>query len=387
MKTVPWCPRRARDRLARVYGLNPFVTLLGPHLAPELVSSAALDDVAGAAAVLPARLAQGMFGLEVRLGDEPAAADFAVAARPGQGDFDALSRTVPEPDLRGNPGWAALARLASAWQSPESALHGALGAVWLEMDVSQGLRDPSLFFSPLTRGPGGAQVPAQAARIAAEGLEILLGEGLDPAIRRTLERCFAALPWGAAMVQAGVMTSRPDRSVRLCARLPSPETAVSYLDAIGYSGDTAQVAEVAGWPGSSSGYRALSLEIGVGVAPRIGVEHGASGGVEPRWPDLLEELRRHGVCTAAKSRALLAFPGQEGSDERPNDWPENVRSALSLLPGTASALVRRLHHVKVVCGDGSPLTAKAYLAAHHVWLRPVAEDGVTARGSGRESLS
>ena len=104
--------------------------------------------------------------------------------------------------------------------------------------------------------------------------------------------------------------------------------------------------------------------------PRVGVEYfpGSRAANLPRWRELAGALAERGLSTPEKSTALLAWPGYT--------VPERHDAACRF-----SVIGRRLSHVKITCGSGVGLRAKAYFGFGPLWLRPDSSESDRRVGS------
>jgi hypothetical protein len=157
------------------------------------------------------------------------------------------------------------------------------------------------------------------------------------------------------------MFPRPTDRVRLCLTGIADSELPDYLSTIGWPGSPARLARLLARIASRrrgtshAGVGLLHLDVGDGVAGRLGLEY-----YFDRQPQLggrvaeeafLHDLKQMELCTADKIRGLQQWPGY-GFEPLPHEvWP--------------SLVVRRVNHVKLVYEPGRPMAAKAYLYLSH----------------------
>jgi hypothetical protein len=268
------------------------------------------------------------------------------------------------PALWESAGWRGVRALCARWLDPRSPLHAQVERLWLEFDLASG--DAPLLpgvFVDFAAAEGERGGPIHRLALIEAALAPLLGAPLPEPTGRSLLRCLRALPPGARAVYAGLLVPRGSAAVRLCVEGVPRAHLSGFL-------------ETAGWPGSSAALTAtldsmapsrhgsphvdpeiVHLDVDADVLPGIGLEYlftragQARGALGERV--FLDHLVATGLCTADHRAALAAWPG--ASVER-----------FAHVPGQSVA-VRRVNHVKVVCGgDGRPRAAKGYAYMHHV---------------------
>ena len=138
-----------------------------------------------------------------------------------------------------------------------------------------------------------------------EVLPPFLGEERAKRLRAPLDRVTARLPEKAFIKQIGTMTSRGELDImRLVISFPSWESIFPGLTAIGWQGDTAELASALE-PWKESQRIAVNIDLGAdGVLPKIGIE------VFSRWrhPLIVDKfimrLEDAGLCLPEKGEAL-----------------------------------------------------------------------------------
>ncbi|HKG94394.1 MAG TPA: hypothetical protein VKA84_20950 [Gemmatimonadaceae bacterium] len=334
-------------------------------LVPEaLVSRRALARATDAAALMPAALSNLIY-LECRLRADDDRVDLAVNVdQRGRG---ILAGTAPASaalgdDVRAHPAWARVGELARRWADPAAPLADAVEGIWLELDDAAGrgaVPAPGVFVDFDHRALAAGGEGDGADRLMADALAPLLGGAVPRDQAARLRPCLDALPAGAFVIYLGVMLSRAgaDASppVRVCAMGVKGPALANYLRAAGWPGDPHEIARVAAEL-APAGAAMVHLDVGAaGVAPALGLE--LTFARRPQLDGVLAEaglldaLAARGLCAAEKRDALAAWPGYRVETLPHELWP--------------SVVVRRLNHVKVVCGPEGAREAKAYLCVHH----------------------
>jgi hypothetical protein len=335
--------------------LSELVRVVSPHLRQPLVSREARARLHDVARRVPL---SDLAGFECRLTAAERRVDLIVrlpsafAVPPGSGD-DRV--------------WRRIRALAAHLHQRTRAPYRSVMVMGLEYDVPLAratVADPAVFFE-LNRN-----TDVRARHIVALARE-LLGRPLPPAGARIVRRCVSALPGASVPFQLGAMLSRPGHALRLVMSQMPPRRLVSYLQAIGWTGDRSAVADVLAAVSPRVESLALSLDVVDAVYPRIGIECYVAGGSRfvPGWERLLERLEQLGLCTSANAEALLAWSGVCQEGDASGRWPSHLRWGDRLLaPRARSVIARTLGHAKIVVDPRSPPEAKAYLGFAHYWI-------------------
>lgn len=175
-----------------------------------------------------------------------------------------------------------------------------------------------------------------------EVLPPFLGEERAKRLRAPLDRVTAHLPEKAFIKQIGTMTSRGELDImRLVIMFPSWESIFPGLTAIGWQGDTAELASAL-QPWKESQKIAVNIDLGAdGVLPKIGIE------VFSRWrhPLIVDKfimrLEDAGLCLPEKGEAL--------------------RRWIRLRPDADPFRQTLINYFKLNYKDGKITEAKAYL--------------------------
>jgi hypothetical protein len=338
-----------------------------------LLPTARLDPVLALAARLPSSLGD-FFGFECRLGTRDGAVDWLVCVRPDGGGRDVLAR-LHETHLpaawRAHPSWRRIFDFAARWASPESALADLVENVWLEFDAGtfgQEAPAPAVFFGARDlRAPfAGDRLDRIVAGLVG-GQAMLRGSEADGAARGGLRRALAALPDGARIFQVGTMLSRSERGLRLCVRGLDARAMAEWLGACGWQGDSAALVESVGGLADAGAALALDVDVVETIATRIGVEVPLGRDTTPRSIEsLAARLVARGVCDPTLAEALVSWPRRVTAADSPG-WPRELALRAAFLGANAqSALVRSVHHVKLVF-DPLLAEAKAYLAVEQAY--------------------
>ncbi len=338
-----------------VSSLENYLLAIEAHLPAVLVSPTAFSDIRAMARELPPS-ERALF--ECRLGKAAADADFCVWADEA---LDILagrdaSAKLKTAIVRSLP-WQRLRTLLEGRR--DSALLRQTKDIWLEFDrpaSSGAILRPSVFCG--MRG-----IKEDRRRVVESGLRLLRGGPLPAQLANALSLCFGALPTNARVFQVGIMFSRKNMPVRLCARGFARDQVPDYLLAIGWPGSMEDVDDVLNSISPHLHDLAVTFDLdgGIGsVGPRLGIECR----VKPRysledahllWEPFLTELVRLDLCLPSEREALLTWPGYEFHDV---DLP--------------SVFVRGLNHAKVVWEPPGFVYAKAYLAFVHSRRRSIA---------------
>jgi len=316
------------------------------------------------------------FGFECRLSDDDATLDLGARLVPDDGTRAAYAGRNPSarvaPELLRCVEWRRLQAMCAAWATITDSLHTELADMWLELDHSELAAEvpmPCVFVKPRAEAKG-------APRIIARALGILLHDAdaeldLPPAALR----CFAALPAGARVMQAGVMASRPASPIRLVIEIDAADLR-AFLADVDWSGSFAELDRFIDEIEPFGARCVLDVDVRDTVSPRIGFE---CYGDEREQPEaalarLLERLGALGLCSPRKASAITRWSGVTGPASTVAPWPANLTAA-ALRLGCRSAFLRRLSHFKIVYSDGIAPTAKAYFGLSHRWLKAAPRDG------------
>lgn len=310
-----------------------------------------------------------LYGFECRLDEHAANADFLISIGPEPHQWLALSRSISR--FEGDT-WRRLDRFlgvqADAGQPPRPDITN----MWLEFDLagarsSASLPVPSLFFgsNTLTRtAAASATELTPAAEWLPSSISALTGVPLSQATCRQLASCLFALPEGGRIFQVGVMLSRPDRGVRLCALFMSVDDIVPYLSRIGWPGSIDVLrGELERWRPLVNGIR-VDLDVADAVQAGVGLE---CYWTEPsRTVAFFQQLVADGLCLPEKAGAALGWGGITHHRRYADAWPATLLA--SCPSDKSSVFLRWLHHVKIqIVGDGTK-RAKAYLAVAPAFL-------------------
>lgn len=341
---------------------------LAPYQPEGLISRAALADIkARAASHLPAGMT-GLYGFECRLGQKAPEADFLVCIGPASEQWTALQRLAAGMTA---PAWQRLAAFLENGAPPAAEIQN----MWLEFDLVAGrgsradaLPPPSLFFgtdrlTAMASGEAG-DLPRQAAWLAA-AIGTLRGSAPTAAQRRALARCLSALPASGRLFQIGLMLSRPEPFLRLCARDLGVAEIEPYLAAVGWPGARAALQALLRRLAPLVDHVRLDLDLAESVLPPLGLECYITepAGMAERFLALVQALTEDGLCLPEKAAGLMAWFGITHERRHPAIWPPSLlhrKAALGL--EEASVFRRWIHHLKITVDGKGGASAKAYLA-------------------------
>jgi hypothetical protein len=315
-----------------IFSLKDCLLRVAPGLSNDLVTTEHLSVIYTLAELLPP-LSDAI--LECRLGAGASQVDLAVFLP---------NPSIKLPDtLPNHPVWGRFQKLFQEWADPNYNLHHSVNAMWLEFDVGEppsSLPIPCVFLH-LEEAAG-----CQAQSLLEMAIK-LLDSQVPPHLDSNLQLCAGALPAGAKFTCIGAMLSRQSRNVRLIAKGISPVQLPAYLVEVGWAGSVKELEGIIPQLSAVVDNIDLSFDVGDTIPPRIGLECyvANAGPKEPRWQLFLDSLVSSGLCTPAKRNALLAWPGYD-------------RQGFGVF-FTLTA------YIKIVCQQGSPLEAKAYLGLWH----------------------
>jgi hypothetical protein len=347
------------------YELGPMIATVAGHLRPSLVSR---DNIANILSIARGVPSWQCAGFECRLGDPAPRADFGIHLRRQHGiPGDALRQDgLATAASATSPAWQRLRRFADAWSDRDTLVAQAIPAVSLEFDVhdrdgqSEGAA-PSIFVS-MRFGPRSA---ARARTRSVDDCRVVVDAVLDAlgadagGARDTLDRSVRVVMSRVAFLQLGVWLARPVDTFRICA----PGLPLRDIPA---------VVRALGWSGPADAYASrwkdllefgdrgtLHLDVGRGIAPRVGIEviFGERSATwqrdDPEDTRVLDYLVEKGLCLPEKRDAVLSWVGAF----RLGGLHGEDGSALFL---------RTVSHVKLVFEPDQPPQAKAYLAVGRV---------------------
>ena len=342
---------------------------VAPYLHPALVSPAAARRLRATMSALPASLTC-WFYVECRLNEHQGQVDlvFAVCREEASilaGDHPHLALAEP---MRRHPAWKRIGALCREWGTPGSPVHAGVDHIWLEFNVQEPAGEapvPGVFVhfgEGSTRPEPADYIPLLRERIRSS-LQILDSAALRNPVQDNLERCYAALPPGASIPYLGIMFQRPSPGLRICLGSVAEDCVPGYLAAIGWPGDTADLARVlremaaARAESDPTGRRDVMLHVNVddAIGPRIGLEYRFDRRLQLQKAaspfGLMEFLVERKLCDPVKAAGLREWSGFTRETLDHQVW--------------RSLLVRLVNHVKLVYTPGQPLQAKGYLFAHH----------------------
>lgn len=353
-------PLSERDRSASQSDggvqLEEYLSVVVPHLSRDLVSDVARENLYALGRLLPVT---DLAGFELNLDTDDGRVDL-ITRHP-------KSRHNVSPHLTTHPVWNSVVRCLRQLSNHAGPLAGSVNVIDLEFDLPCApapLPVPGIFLE-LKRD---IELPVErVAMLASQILDISLPDWMNA----SLHQCLDALPPKARVIHLGALRSRDVQQLRVVIGRVAPSLLTRYLEGVGWAGDCPRLENVIDAVASLVDSMTLSLDVGRQVGDRVGIECflRTAGDDTGRWSTLLGRLQHEHLCTEAKARALLAWPGtcQEGMCGAP--WPPSLVWGDALLRGTAvSVFGRFLSHVKLVSRPRAPLSAKGYVGFTHYWL-------------------
>ncbi len=333
------------------------IAVVSHALPVELFSVEALWRLRALAERLPSC---SVAGFECRLARAASSVDFHVF-------MPATYARLPEP-YRNHLSWAPLFRFAEKCIDLESPFGNRLLVFILEFDLNSHtdlVPAPSFFVGLDPRGETNLELVLLVIK------ELLQPTLLTPLLPE-LERCFARLPAGAFINQAGAMISRAEPLVRLNIGGLPPSQLPACLEAIRWNGDVERLSSVITEISPSTDFLNLALDLSAsGPRSRLGLECFLirQPADEPRWAVFMEHLVTKGLCAQEKADALPRWPGIDRKETTTATWPAALAVADRFLADLAvSFFVRRINHIKVIFDSGRLCEAKVYLLFGHQWL-------------------
>ncbi len=362
-------PGSAEQERQLRHPLSEHLQVIQKTVPSELLNAQTWQGIQAIAQLLPGSLTT-FFGFECRLGIPEAAADFLICLDANE----AGRRTLASADygaglLQSEPIWEQVHRFGQLWQEAGSLLGERIHNMWLEFDVEQSepvaTPLPSCFIgaSPIYGQPlEGDEIHHWLVQ---QPLTLLRGAALPTAVQENVLRCLGALPTGAYVFQVGLMLARRNDWVRLCVRDIDPDQILTYLEAIGWSGDLGSLGTLLQQLEPGVDRIDLDLDVEGSIGPKLGLECYLTAQPirDPRWGNFLDTLVKMGLCLPQKREALLRYPGYVRERHHPETWPRLLQRLSQLLgPDCESVFCRGLHHIKVVYQGHQATEAKAYLA-------------------------
>lgn len=333
-----------------------YLKVVAPHLHPKLVSSEALSRLQVLAQTLPPF---SLAGFECCLSAEQPRVDFQI-------NVPCLPLNLPDRFLT-SPVWQTFLQLFQEWAEPTSLLHQAVGRIGLEFDMDgqpSQVPIPCIFL----------EINHEAVRKSSALIELaqrLLNHPISSAWKSNLQSCIDSLPDGATITHFGAMLSRSTQAVRVNVEGISPNHFLDYLIQVGWQESTNTLSTLVLTLSELVDNLVLSFDIGETIYPRIGLECflAKQSPLNLGWQVFLNYLVKNGLCTSAKQKALLAWPGFSQKADNPEVWPKSLMGGDLFLGAKAlSVFWRTINLIKIIYKPDSPLEAKAYLAFGHRWF-------------------
>jgi hypothetical protein len=285
-------------------------------------------------------------GFEARLGEAQGATDCALSLTAA-----GAAMLAERPDafvcIPGDAAWRKLSGFLRLWRDSHDAPFADAACVWLEFDMAGSAILPNLLFG---YWPRELQSRRGRAWLLDQAIPTVLGGALPRALRSGIDTALDACP-ACTDFQIGLMCARPVPVVRICVfDLPNAKLN-DYLAALRWGGDAGLLRNYLDAFRPHADFVSLHFDIGEKVYPHVGVEPGFTASAwdrqphrEPRWRGQFDLLEHAGLLTAAKRRALEAWPGHQQMTQ----------------DGEPVVLLRGLSHVKLVLRPDGRHEAKAY---------------------------
>ncbi len=327
-----------------VASCNDWLSVLQHHLGEPLFHPEGVARLRRLARRLPGDL---LTALEIRLASEARPIDLSVRIeKPDQALR--LAGLLSAPHLRS---------LLSLWARSEGSL-SPVHSIWLEFDLDRELQDVP---QPVVCAKLLPDI--DSGWLAGTLFPTLHGRPLNLVQRRLVELCHESIPAPAYLLYAFSLLPRGDDTLRMEIFGLDPDGIAAYLgrvspQAIPWIESVAELFE-----GVERIH--LSLDLGIGILPRIGIEGSFSGlpGRKPRWQELFDRLVKRGLCRPEERDAALSWPGTETFWTAPGNWPTEAGGGFCF---------RKLSHVKVICRPDQEPQAKIYLLFGHLPPSPKA---------------
>lgn len=323
---------------------------------------------------LPPGFSNFQFGFECRLGQEDTPVDLFVGLSKKKHGYSKIEEIIQHPIFlehsQNNRSWERLVQLINEYKKNHRLLSRWLDNIILEFDeqtFSQAHPVPSIFMgirphSPLY--PERRATSSEIYRVILHGLEGVMDKKMPMSLKSSLKEFIRYLPKQANIFQVGAMISRKYSTIRVCIRDIRIKKILSFVQDSYWSSDISSLQYVTDVLGGVFDSSVLSLDIGDGVHPRIGIECYFQKKQQPsrelRWEEILSLLVKERLCTQEKARGLLSFPARQEyypnfTDQKSRSNKERKEYPLLMLRG--------LHHLKFTTDLEDDVSAKAYLFA------------------------
>lgn len=266
-----------------------------PWLAPALVPEACRPGIRSISARFPGH-AWGALECRLAAGDAPV--DFMLSLSPAA--VEALSAASPAPPA--TP-WLPARGLLERALPPQPPLRQLLDCCWLEYDLPpEALTEAPLLFTVFHPWPYDFQLLAGLLRAWLGG---------KASATAPVAHCVRRLPPGMNLYALGFLDSRSPHRIRLVVKAERPESAISYLQTIGWPGDVTTVKQMLSTFAGPVDRFLLHLDLDRGLLSSLGVELCVLQGDRPsKMKALLDGLVASGCCDEQKKEAVLAWEGR-----------------------------------------------------------------------------
>jgi hypothetical protein len=214
-------------------------------------------------------------------------------------------------------GHRATAALLREWIEPAGLLAADIAAVWVEIDLEDGVVPFPFPFLTLTP-PWARAAPRPLARtlaLADAGLAVLTDGTLDARIRAAVRDCLRALPPQASLLHVAMRPMPGGDVARLIAATPWA-LIPGFLARLHWPEPIDRVRGFLQRYCRDTLINSIQLDVGRGLAPRLGLEvYYPTPPEDPRWQRLFDLLVADGACIPARRDAVCAWPMRDAVGE------------------------------------------------------------------------
>ena len=346
----------------------------------SIVDSSSLSKISNIGKMLPNFPVIAAAGFECHLAKEKSVTDFSFAfSKSSKFMIDEHFNSLP--DLaRDSYSWQKIDTLIKKWNNKESLVYEYIDNFWLEFDVdteTSDIPEPSIFFvlHPLNEivTPINMISFAKYNWIVPEILSLLTNDSLSTETISYFSKCCDLLLPGSRISHVGVMLPRHSESkaIRLCIKGVAIEKIPEYLNSIGWTDTTGELASVLNEIVNFTDSAVIGISVENGIHPKIGIECYIDKQPNSiiKWQMFFDFLLEKRLCTKEEVSALLDWPGYITEESGGAAWPKLLsQSAMFTQSHFKSMIARSISHIKITYQPTKPLQAKAYLLFGHCWL-------------------
>jgi hypothetical protein len=273
---------------------------------------------------------------------------------------DFLARLSREHVLLKKPGWNAVIRFMTAWNSGRSALAAAIPHIWLAFDFSKThntFSPPNAHFCLDRNFTRRNQIPSHINRLSKKQFRSVIAyashDFISPQTHSFLdhaERCFSLLPDQGEVLHFSIMHARDPWTAKCNMTLPKPAL-IPFLKRIGWQGDLSRAGAVLDDFCPDEKRITFNILMNNSLLNSLELEFDFNSPLmsDPRRERVLDLLRRRGCASKSDCRAVTRWPGYDWQPVTNGIWPAKIKKWLNL---------------KLCIDEKESLTAKAYLGFH-----------------------